>query len=279
MAAPVRIANGNCDRSRLKVGKTGGVPVTLTKHEGWGNDFLVMADESGTQEFTPGLAQRVCDRRFGIGADGLLHLTRGKDGADLGMRLLNADGSPAELSGNGLRCLVQAALRAGWVTGPDVRVNTAAGVRVATVEPNEDANALVHEISVDMGPVTITGTDEDDLLLSVGNPHRVRRVPDPDQYDLATAGDKHRDVNLEVIAVTGGSNTVKMRVHERGAGETLACGTGACAVAVAASYWGLVTGSLVTVRQPGGDASVDVTSADHVQLAGPVSYIGSIEIP
>lgn len=255
------------------------MPLTLTKHEGWGNDFLVLADDAAAHEITPALAQRVCDRRFGIGADGLLHLTRGAGDTELGMVLLNADGSPAEMSGNGLRCLVQAALRAGWVPGPVVRVSTAAGVRVATVEPNEDANALVHQISVDMGPVTITGTDEDDLLLSVGNPHRVRRVADPDTYDLRAAGEQHRDVNLEVISVAGGSNTVKMRVHERGAGETLACGTGACAVAVAASYWGLVTESLVTVRQPGGDASVDISDAEHVVLAGPVSFIGSIEIP
>jgi diaminopimelate epimerase len=255
------------------------VPLTLTKHEGWGNDFLVLADEASAHEITPALAQRLCDRRFGIGADGLLHLTRGSGDADLGMLLLNADGSAAEMSGNGLRCLVQAALRAGWVSGPVVRVNTAAGLRVATVEPNEDANALAHQVSVDLGPVTITGPDEDDLLLSVGNPHRVRRVPDPDTYDLAAAGAMHRDVNLEIIAVAGGNNAVKMRVHERGAGETLACGTGACAVAVAASYWGLVTESLVTVRQPGGDASVDITDAEHVVLAGPVSYIGSIEVP
>jgi diaminopimelate epimerase len=95
---------------------------------------------------------------------------------------------------------------------------------------------------------------------------------------LAKAGTEHPDVNLEVIAAAGG-NQVKMRVHERGAGETLACGTGACAVAIAASQWGLVTGSLVTVIQPGGDASVDIADTDHVQLAGPVRYIGSIEIP
>jgi diaminopimelate epimerase len=86
-------------------------------------------------------------------------------------------------------------------------------------------------------------------------------------------------VNLEVIAAASTPDTVKMRVHERGAGETLACGTGACAVAVAASKWGLVTGTLVTVRQPGGDAEVDITDTDHVQLAGPVTYIGAIEIP
>jgi diaminopimelate epimerase len=254
------------------VGKTGDVTIRLTKHEGWGNDFLVLAD--APNDFTPELARRVCDRRFGIGADGLLHLTKSDD-ADVAMQLLNADGSPAEMSGNGLRCLVQAALRAGWVSDSTVTVATAAGLRVASVEPGTDTDF----IRVDMGPVLIAGTDGDDMLLSVGNPHRVRRVPDPDAYDLQAAAASHLDVNLEVIAATGGVDTVKMRVHERGAGETLACGTGACAVAVAASRWGLVTGTLVTVRQPGGDASVDITDADHVQLAGPVHYIGSIEIP
>lgn len=250
------------------------MPLQLTKHEGWGNDFLVAIDEVITTD----LARSVCDRRFGIGADGLLRLTKGND-TDLGMELLNADGSPAEMSGNGLRCLVQAALRAGWVTGPEVTVATAAGVRVAYVEPNEDASATVHQIRVDMGAVTVEGNDEDDMLVSVGNPHRVRRVADPERYDLQAAGAVHPEVNLEVIAAAGGVDVVKMRVHERGAGETLACGTGACAVAVAASQWGLVTGTLVTVRQPGGDASVDIADTDHVQLAGPVSFIGTIEIP
>jgi diaminopimelate epimerase len=186
------------------------------------------------------------------------------------MELLNADCSPAEMSGNGLRCLVQAAVLAGWVTGPDVTVATAAGVRHAHIEGDF--------VRVDMGPVKVEGDDGDDMLLNVGNPHRVRRVPEPDAYDLAGAGAQHPDVNLEVIAA-GGGDTVKMRVHERGAGETLACGTGACAVSVAASRWGLVSGTCVTVRQPGGDAEVDITDTDHVQLAGPVTYIGAIEIP
>jgi diaminopimelate epimerase len=240
--------------------------VRLTKHEGWGNDFLVVLDTPITAD----LARKVCDRRFGIGADGLLRLTRGTN-TDLGMELLNADGSPAEMSGNGLRCLVQAAVLAGWVSGPEVSVSTAAGVRLAHVKDDF--------VRVDMGPVVVTGTDGDDLLLSVGNPHRVRRVTDPDGYDLASAGVQHPDVNLEVIAADTAADTVKMRVHERGAGETLACGTGACAVSVAASRWGLVSGSHVTVRQPGGDAEVDITDIDHVQLAGPVTYIGAIEIP
>lgn len=253
---------------------TGDVPITLTKHEGWGNDFLVLVDAP----ITPELARSVCDRRFGIGADGLLRLTRGSD-TDLAMALLNADGSPAEMSGNGLRCLVQAALRMRWVKGPQVTIATAAGVRHAFVDAAADPEAQVHDIRVDMGGVTVTGTDEDDMLLSVGNPHRVRRVPDPARYDLGAAGAAHPDVNLEVIAAGAGTDTVQMRVHERGAGETLACGTGACAVAVAASQWGLVKGTLVKVRQPGGDASVDIADTDHVQLAGPVRYIGAVELP
>jgi len=240
--------------------------VRLTKHEGWGNDFLVVLDAA----ITPELARKVCDRRFGIGADGLLRLTKGAD-TDLGMELLNADGSFAEMSGNGLRCLVQAAVMAGLAGGPEVTVRTAAGVRQAHIEGDF--------VRVDMGPVKVEGDDGDDMLLNVGNPHRVRRVLDPATYDLASAGAEHPDVNLEVIAAGGENDVVKMRVHERGAGETLACGTGACAVSVAASRWGLVSGTRVTVRQPGGDAEVDITDTDHVQLAGPVTYIGTIEIP
>ena len=253
------------------------VTLRLTKHEGWGNDFLVLSDPQHRERVTPELARRLCDRRFGIGADGLLHLSKQDVRADLTMTLHNADGSPAEMSGNGLRCLVQAALLGGWTpAGGTITVSTAAGYRSALVA--KTGNPYVHDIRVDMGPVLIEGNDEDDMLLNVGNPHRVRRVPDPATYDLAAAGAVHPDVNLEVIAADG-ADTIKMRVHERGAGETLACGTGACAVAVAASKWGLVTGPLVTVRQPGGDAAVDITDTDQVHLAGPVSYIGSIEVP
>jgi len=258
-----------------RVGNTGDMPLQLTKHEGWGNDFLVLAD--GPHAFTPELARSVCDRRFGIGADGLLRLSRGTD-TDLAMELLNADGSPAEMSGNGLRCLVQAALRLRWAKGPQISVATAAGVRYAFVDADAEPGAPVHDIRVDMGAVTIEGNDADDMLLNVGNPHRVRRVPDPDRYDLVKAGLEHPDVNLEVIAVAGGNDTIKMRVHERGAGETLACGTGACAVAIAASHWGLTSGTLIKVRQPGGDASVDIADTDHVQLAGPVRFIGTVEL-
>ena len=261
-----------------QVGKTGDVALRLTKHQGWGNDFLVFADADGDQPVTPDLARRLCNRRFGIGADGLLRITPTTEDADVAMTLHNADGSPAEMSGNGLRCLVQAGLRVGMVTSATVRVATDAGIRIAQIDDVTDPFAETHQIRVDMGPVVITGTDADDMLLNVGNPHRVRRVSDPDTYDLSSAGAEHANVNLEVIAIAGGPDTIKMRVHERGAGETLACGTGACAVAVAAAKWGLVTGTLVTVTQRGGDASVDITDTDHVQLAGPVSYIGSIEI-
>lgn len=256
---------------------TGDMPVQLTKHEGWGNDFLVLADADNAAPVTPELAKRVCDRRFGIGADGLLHLSRAGE-SDLAMTLHNADGSLAEMSGNGLRCLVQAALRLRWSKGPEILVSTGAGLRRAYVGADVDPDELTHHIRVDMGPVVVDGADGDDMLLNVGNPHRVRRVAEPDEYDLAQAGAEHPEVNLEIIA-SAGPDQVKMRVHERGAGETLACGTGACAVAIAASQWGLVAGSLVTVIQPGGDASVDIADTDHVQLAGPVRYIGSIEIP
>ena len=249
----------------------------LTKHEGWGNDFLVVSDPQNATPATPELARRLCDRRFGIGADGLLHLSKRDVRADLTMTLHNADGSPAEMSGNGLRCLVQAAVRGGWVSATaNISVSTAAGYRGAHVAPTDDP--LVHFIRVGMGPVVIEGADGEDMLLNVGNPHRVRRVEDPDAYDLVRHGLQHPDVNFEVIAA-GADGSVKMRVHERGAGETLACGTGACAVAVAAAKWGLVTSNVVTVHQPGGDAEVDITDTDNVQLAGPVTFIAAIEIP
>ena len=185
----------------------------LTKHEGWGNDFLVLADGDATTPVTPELTRRVCDRRFGVGADGLLHLFAGceqrpgDDAAD------NADGSTAEISGNGLRCLVQAALRLRWAKGPEITVTTGAGVHVAYVDPAADPDARSHDIRVDMGAVAIVGADADDLLINVGNPHRVRRVADPSTYDLGAAGAQHPDVNFEIVAVEPGNDLVKMRVQ------------------------------------------------------------------
>ncbi len=157
----------------------------LTKHHGLGNDFLVLLDQGGDGD----LAVRLCDRRFGIGADGLLLGMSGDEEHDLVMRLHNADGSVAEMSGNGIRCLAQAAVRAGWVEHGKIYVATDAGLRVVDLHGTDDPDVDV--ASVVMGPATIVELDppwavglaKRAAIVDVGNPHLVLYT-DPTGIDL-----------------------------------------------------------------------------------------------
>lgn len=249
----------------------------LTKHHGLGNDFLVLLAPAAPAG--PDLARAVCDRHTGVGADGLLLGTPvppGRPGpgpdADLAMTLWNADGSEAEMSGNGIRCLVQAALAAGLVDGPVVEVATAAGRRRVEVKPGPDDRTI--EATVDMGPARIVRSTDREADVDVGNPHLV--VLDPDGLlDLAELGARHPDVNVELIrpALDG---AVDLRVWERGVGPTEACGTGAVAAALAAHRWGLV-GDPVVVRMPGGAAEVRL--GETTTLTGPATYVAAVEVP
>ncbi|HEX9993425.1 MAG TPA: diaminopimelate epimerase [Acidimicrobiales bacterium] len=244
----------------------------VTKHHGLGNDFLVLLDPAGAAGAGPDLARALCDRHTGVGADGLLLGTRGDDTADLGMTLWNADGSVAEMSGNGIRCLVQAALAAGLVDGPVVEVATMAGLRRVEVKPGPDDRTI--EATVDMGEARVVRSTARQAEVDVGNPHLV--VLDPDGLaDLAELGPAHPDVNVEVIrpALDG---AVDLRVWERGVGPTEACGTGAVAAAVAAHRWGLV-GDRVVVRMPGGAAEVGL--GDTATLTGPATFVAAVEVP
>ena len=259
---------------------------TVRKHDGLGNDFLVFDLAQGT----PGepwdvLARRWCDRTSGPGADGLL-LLGGSGSTDLTMRLHNADGSLAEMSGNGIRCLVMAAhTAAGNPEGTTYRVSTDAGMREATVI-SHDADGTVH-ISVDMGEVTdlpepgnwgSLGCHPDRPVrhVSLGNPHSVVGVDDVRVVDLLALGQKVPQLNLEIIEPGPGPHDITMRVHERGAGITLACGTGACAAADAAYAWGLVPRSApeVTVHMDGGSARVRVSASRRATLIGPTVHLG-----
>jgi diaminopimelate epimerase len=245
--------------------------VHLTKHHGLGNDFLVLLGG----EATPAMARALCDRRTGIGADGLLWGAPTTDGADVTMVLYNADGSRAEMSGNGIRCLAQA-VAAG--RDADLRIATDAGLR--RVEVRQDGPGRI-QARVDMGAVTKATVPPIDLGAkdlagaSVGNPHVVALYPDVASRDAAADGFAQTDRNVEFVVV-GPGDEVRMRVVERGVGETQACGTGACAAAWAAHGWGLV-GDRVTVRMPGGDADVEL--GETVHLTGPAVYVADIEVP
>lgn len=260
--------------------------VHLTKHQALGNDFLVWV--GGDVELGPESAMRWCERRRGIGADGLL-IASARPDASWDMVLFNADGSRAEMSGNGIRCFVQAV--SGGVPGT-YRVNTDAGLRVVDLSASDEPHTVM--ASVDMGEVR-TGRssmfwaevgahpDRPVAHLDLGNPHTVVGVDDVTEVDLAAIGGQVPDINLEIVHPGPEPTAITMRVHERGAGITEACGTGACASAWAAVQWGLVPASVgeVLVHMDGGDARVllNVPSPGRVTLVGPSVFIASVEIP
>lgn len=260
----------------------------LRKYHGLGNDFLILFDLDGTQPVDAALAAAVCDRHRGVGADGIIRVTAGAGGSDVCMELRNADGGRAEISGNGLRCVARAAVDAGLVSGPDLVVATDAGDRRAVVGGDG-------QVSVEMGTVSIVGREGDRAgpdpaglpvdgwhgFVDAGNPHAVFGVDDLDKVDIVAHGDacdrrQPGGTNVEYVVVGPEPDALTTRVWERGVGETLSCGSGACAAAAVAHDAGLV-GDRVTVHQPGGDLMVDL-SGDVVTLTGPAEYICRAEI-
>jgi diaminopimelate epimerase len=264
------------------------VPV-LTKHHALGNDFLVLFDDQPLPRLPFGqLARRWCDRRRGLGADGLIvALTNPPVGHDVGMVLHNADGTRAEMSGNGIRCLVHAYARRHGLLEGRVLVHTDAGTRPITFSAGPGAVEI--EAEVGMGPVTVIEPPEQWAALgvdpmrpvahlSLGNPHAVVGVDDVTAVDLERLGAAVPSVNLEIVEAGPEPNGITMRVHERGAGITEACGTGACASAHAAASWGLAhpAGGEIVVHMLGGDARVRL--GPEVVLVGPSVFIATAEV-
>jgi diaminopimelate epimerase len=259
--------------------------LALTKHHGLGNDFLVLIDLDGAVAVDGDLARAACDRTTGVGADGFIRARR-TDGADVAMELWNADGSTAELSGNGLRCLGQALVLAGVVDADVMTVATAKGRHDLSVEATDDP--AVHDVVADMGAVELEGRAGDWVRAGVAdaafarieNPHLVLHVPSPEHGpDLDEIGAEANEVvpggvNVELIRASG--DDLVLTVYERGAGRTQACGTGACAAATVARDWGLV-GDQVAVHMPGGTARIGL--GDTVTLAGPVVAVARVEWP
>jgi diaminopimelate epimerase len=235
----------------------------FTKMQGLGNDFVVL-EGPAKPEITD--VVRMCDRHFGIGADGVLVVS---PGSPIVMDYWNADGSPAEMCGNGLRCVARYAYDRGWADGPEFEIDTPAGPRRVVLGDGQ--------VEAEIGPALIEGAETIDghsyAMVDTGNPHAVRIVDDPDTIDLATVGRRvareagfDAGCNVELISVSG--DQVRMRVWERGIGETLACGTGMVAAAVVALDGGDGT---VQVNVPGG--SGQVTIRDKVAwLTGPAEY-------
>jgi diaminopimelate epimerase len=241
----------------------------LTKHHGVGNDFLVLLDLESQHSIDAEIARALCDRYRGIGADGLIHATAGVEPAHLRMTLRNSDGSTAEMSGNGIRCLAQAEAMRQGVERLALDILTDGGLRHVEVAPSDLPRTIT--ASVDMGPAKSRPSDEGSLV-DLGNPHLVRFVDDQAGIDL-TGMDP--DVNVEFVAVGPATDELTMRVVERGAGETQACGTGACAAAWVAHESGLV-GDRVVVHMPGGD--VEVVLGNTITLVGPATYIATVTV-
>ena len=259
--------------------------LALTKHQALGNDFLVTFHTFDDAAQAAEVARRACHRRRGIGADGLL-VGVDEPGRALTMTLYNADGSVAEISGNGIRCFAQAVAMRRGAFEPQTII-TGAGERQVDIRP---VAPRVVEATVSMGrvhdiaePLSWASIGADPVRpvahLSVGNPHCVVGVDDITAVDLVRLGAALADVNLEIVEPTDQPHVISMRVHERGAGITEACGSGAVASAAAALRWGLVPASCeqIVVQMPGGDAKVSFTADGEAMLTGPSEYLAAIQ--
>jgi len=247
---------------------------------GIGNDYVyVNAFDQGSPEDPAKLAIAISDRHFGVGSDGLI-LIEPSESADARMRMFNADGSEAEMCGNGVRCVAKYIHDHGIARKGRVQIETGRGVLTLDLEVEND---VVARVRVDMGepilvageipttlpgdppidvPLTIEGHDLKVTAVSTGNPHAVVFVEDVDSFPVEKVGaalEHHpsfpRRVNVHFVQVIN-ENEVRMRTWERGSGITLACGTGACAVAVAGTLTGR-THNRVLAHLPGGDLTLD----------------------
>ena len=270
--------------------------ITFTKMHGCGNDFVVLDCMEAQPAGLADIARNLCHRRFGVGADQLLTI-KPSDTADFRMEIYNADGGEVEMCGNGIRCFAKYVYEHGLTRKQEIEVDTLAGVirpRLKGDRVEVDMGRPVlegREIPVDAEgcildrPLTVDGTEYAVTCVSMGNPHCVLYVDDVDALDLPRLGPRFEyheffpnRVNTEFVQVLG-PDEVRMRVWERGAGETWACGTGASAVGVAGVLTGK-TGKKITVHLIGGDLEIQWADDDRVYMTGPAQEVfqGSIRV-
>lgn len=250
----------------------------FTKMQGLGNDYLYFFGPPPKN--APALSRRLSDRHFGPGADGLIFVGP-SELADFRMWIFNADGSEAEMCGNGIRCLGKYVYDRGFTRKTDLQIETGAGLRRLQLHPE---NGKLSAVTVDMGTARITGSAAGDRV-DMGNPHLVRFVSDVEGVPLSTLGPElcasvPGGINVEFVQLLG-LNCLRMRVWERGSGITLACGTGACASAAAAVKRGLCQAEQpISVQLDGGTLAVTVEKTGRVFLEGPAEtvYEGEIEL-
>ena len=272
----------------------------ITKMQGLGNDYIYVNGLEETIEDPAALARRISDRHFGVGSDGLI-LILPCDEADFRMRMFNADGSESEMCGNGVRCVAKYIHDKGLSDKKEIRLMTGAGIKILqlTVE-----NGQTVRVRVDMGepelkpekipvklpgdravgvPVRAGNTEMKMTCVSMGNPHAVIAVDDADSFDVHGIGAELETnplfpnrSNIEFVTVKDRSH-LRMRVWERGSGETMACGTGACATLVACVLNGLCERKAV-LELNGGPLTVEWNRDDnHVYQEGPAEFVFDAE--
>ncbi len=269
---------------------------------GLGNDYIVIDNRGDTikGEEASALAKRICQRRFSVGADGLLLLSK-SDKADIKMRIFNADGSEAEMCGNGIRCLAKYCYDNKIIIKKEFTVETLAGLKNVqlTVEGVEARSVRINmgrpvfernqipmrgEGKCIYAPLKVEEKEFRATCLSVGNPHCVIFVDNVDNFPVQEFGPRieHHElfpnrVNVEFVQILN-RKEIRVRVWERGVGETLACGTGACASVVACSILGRCGGGEVVVHLLGGDLTVEY--AEDIMMAGPAEkvYEGTLRL-
>jgi diaminopimelate epimerase len=278
----------------------------FTKMQGAGNDFVVLDGVSAPLALTPGQLRRLADRHFGVGADQILLVEPPRrEGVDFRYRIFNADGGEVEQCGNGARCFVRFVRDRGLTAKREIRVETLSGVIAPRLEDDGrvtvDMGAPVFEAAripfdttglaplgghadVDVWPLEVAGETVSIVVVSMGNPHAVQVVADVASEPVATQGpliERHprfaQRVNAGYMQIEGRSR-IALRVYERGAGETLACGTGACAAVVAGIRLGRL-GSPVAVHTRGGELTIAWRGADNpVYMTGPAETVFEGEI-
>jgi diaminopimelate epimerase len=274
----------------------------FVKMHGIGNDYVYVDCFAHRVADPVALARRISPRRTGIGSDGLI-LICPSDTADCRMEMYNADGSRGEMCGNGIRCVGKYVAEHGLSDANPLRVDTDAGIKKLYLESH---NGVVDRVTVDMGapvldgpripvaaegrvidaPLEVAGREYRITCVSTGNPHCVLFLPEVEGLDLERLGPKFehhpffpRRVNTEFVRVDG-PRALRMRVWERGSGETAACGTGACATLVAAVLTDRAE-RRATLHLNGGDLDIEWRAADdHIYMAGPAAeaFRGDIEL-
>jgi len=279
--------------------------VNFVKLQGTGNDFILIDvrepqsnDARSLERDWSALARDMCHRHFGVGADGLL-LVLPSETADLRLRMFNPDGSEAEACGNGLRCFAKYAVERGLVSGAEFMVETLAGTRSVRTQAEKGIQVVMGMPTLDPAaipvvverrdrrdptpvvdyPITVGDSELRISCVSMGNPHAVCFSDQPvADFPLAEVGPKveHHHmfpnrVNFEVANIIS-QNEIRARVWERGAGETLSCGSGACAIAVVSRLKGF-SHNPVDITLPGGTLTVDWNGAGEVFLSGPAEVV------